>query len=333
MQPELPLLTIAIPTYNRCVFLTQLLEVLSPQLVGETRVEVLISDNSSPDDTPAVVGSFREKGLSIRYKRNETNIGADANFLQCYQMALGEYVWIIGDDDVIVPGAMLQVLRVLEKREYDLVGVSGYGFRDIYVPPDPTRLKERMTVFPNAIDYALRVYTGLAFISGNIIRKEKIESKPHLNFGDFVGTNLIHLSWTYTLLSMEPKCILLRDPLVAIKNENTGGYGTCKVFGKNIRFMIRQVLGEESQIGRALLNRNLQSFLPWATVQDRSGKSVRNLPEDTETILRGLYGNNLRFWLFLWPALKLPLYLAKVWVFFVKVTGRVDRVLGYPLAR
>jgi abequosyltransferase len=333
MQAEKPLLTLAIPTYNRSGFLTQLLEVLSPQLAKETRVELLISDNSSPDDTPAVVQSFRDKGLSITYKRNETNIGADANFLQCYEMARGEYVWIVGDDDVIVPGGMSQILRVLEKREYDLVGVSGYGFRDAYVPPDPSRLKERVAIFQEATDYALRVYTGLAFITGNILRKDKIESKPHLNFGDFVETNLIHLSWTYTLLSMEPKCILLRDPLIAIRNENTGGYGTCKVFGKNIRFMIQEVLGEESPVGRALLNRNLQSFLPWATVQDRSGKSIRNLPEDTETILRGLYGKSLRYWVFLWPALKLPLSLAKVWVFLIKVTGRVDRVIGYPLAR
>jgi abequosyltransferase len=333
MQSEKPLLTIAIPTYNRSVFLAQSLKVLLPQLSGETRVELLISDNSSPDDTPAVVQSFLEGAVSITYKRNETNIGPDANFLQCYEMARGEYVWIVGDDDVIVPGGVLQVLNVLEKREYDLVWVSTYPFRDVYVPPDPARLKGGTTVFPNATDYALRVHTGLAFITGNIVRKDKIESKPHLNFGDFVETNLIHLSWTYTLLSMEPKCILLRDPLVAVKTENTGGFGTCQVFGKNIRFMVRQVLGEESPVGRALLNRNLQSFLPWATVQDRSGKSVRNLPEDPGTILRKLYGNSLRFWVFLWPALKLPLTLAKIWVFLVKVTGRVDRVFGYPLAR
>src|ERR1700741_4037653 len=106
MQSDNPLLTIAIPTYYRGRFLNQLLEILAPQLKGESRVELIISDNSSQDETPAVVDSFKKTGLSVTYKRNETNIGADANFLQCYQMASGEYVWIVGDDDVIVSGGL-----------------------------------------------------------------------------------------------------------------------------------------------------------------------------------------------------------------------------------
>jgi glycosyltransferase involved in cell wall biosynthesis len=48
MQPDRPLLTIAIPTYNRSACLTQLLEALRPQLVGESRVELIVSDNASP---------------------------------------------------------------------------------------------------------------------------------------------------------------------------------------------------------------------------------------------------------------------------------------------
>jgi abequosyltransferase len=332
MLPEKPLLTIAIPTYNRSAYLKQLLDVLAPQLAGESRVELLISDNSSPDDTPAVVEAFRSKGLSLVYKRNGTNIGSDANFLQCYNMAQGAYVWIVGDDDVIVPGGLQQVLDVLEKREYDLVFVSSYPFRDVYLPPGKSKLKGKIVTFPDATHYALRVHTGLAFISGNIIRKSTLEAKPHRDFSELIGTNLIHLSWTYTLLTRDPKCVLLRDLLVAVKTENTGGYGTCQVFGRNLKQMVQVMLGQGNPIGKALLDRNVQSFLPWATVQDRAGKSVNNLPEDTEGILRELYGSNFRYWVFLWPAIKLPLPLAKAWVFLGKVTSRLDRILGYPMA-
>ena len=48
MPPERPLLTIAIPTYNRSEYLAQLLTALAPQLAREPRVELLISDNASP---------------------------------------------------------------------------------------------------------------------------------------------------------------------------------------------------------------------------------------------------------------------------------------------
>ncbi len=332
MQPERPLLTIAIPTHNRAAYLRQSLDALLPQLAGRRQVELLISDNASPDSTPSVVQSFMERGLCLTHKRNEVNIGADANFLQCYELARGEYVWIVGDDDVISPGAIAQILGVLEKRKYDLVGLGSYGFSGDGVP-EPRKLKGKTIEFANGTEFALRVYTGLAFITGNIVRKDRIEAEPHEPFSNFLDTNLVHLSWTFTLLKKQPRCILLRDPLVAIRNENTGGYGTCQVFGRNFRDVTRRILGEDSAEGRALFHRNLQGFLPWATVQDRSGKSIRNLPEDTGAVLRSLYGDSPRFWIYLWPAIRLPLMLARGWVFLIKVLGRLDRVLGYPLAR
>ncbi|MGA8531487.1 MAG: glycosyltransferase family 2 protein [Acidobacteriaceae bacterium] len=333
MPPERPLLTIAIPTYNRSIYLKKLLDELAPQLLHEGRAEILISDNASPDDTPAVVDNFVRMFPGARYVRNPENIGSDANFLQCYNLAQGEYVWIFGDDDVLVEGGLRQILEVLAAREYDMLYVSSRQFRDRYVPPDPGELTGRLMTFSDCSTFALRVGTGLAFISGNILRKSRIEAVLHQDFGEFVGSNLVHLSWTYTLLAQQPKCAIVRDPLVANKTENTGGFGTCKVFGENIHQMAQRILGEHSALGKALINRNLQSFLPWATVQDRSGKSIRNLKEKPEDILHEIYKENFRYWIFLLPILKLPLPLAKAWLFAVRVTNRVDQLLDFPLTR
>ena len=84
-----PVLTIAIPTYNRATCLRELLSGLSDQLHNESRVELIISDNASPDETPAVVEDFVARGLKVRYIRNAENIGPDANFLQCFEQARG----------------------------------------------------------------------------------------------------------------------------------------------------------------------------------------------------------------------------------------------------
>jgi hypothetical protein len=179
----------------------------------------------------------------------------------------------------------------------------------------------------------LQVGTALAFISGNIVRKEKIEALPHPDFGAYTDSGLTHLSWTLTLLANNPACLLLLDKLVANRTENTGGYGTYHVFASNMDRLVRNVLGDDSPLGRAFLNRNLQSFLPWATVEDRSGRSVRNLPEDHDSILPRLYGSNFRYWVFLWPILKLPLPLARLWLFAVRVTNRIDQALGFPVTQ
>ena len=83
-SPTRPFLTIAIPTYNRAGCLRELLSGLTHQLEIEPRVELMISDNASPDETRAVVEEFIAGGTQMRYIRTPQNIGADANFLQCF---------------------------------------------------------------------------------------------------------------------------------------------------------------------------------------------------------------------------------------------------------
>lgn len=107
-----PLLTIAIPNFNRAGYLKEL-SLLAAQLRNEPRVELIISDNASPDETPAVVQDFVARGLRVRYTRNVQKIGSDANFLQCFEQARGKYVWLFSDDDLIIPQSTRQDSRLL----------------------------------------------------------------------------------------------------------------------------------------------------------------------------------------------------------------------------
>jgi glycosyltransferase involved in cell wall biosynthesis len=333
MQPERPLLTIAIPTYNRSGCLAQLLEFLAPQLAGETRVELLISDNASPDDTPEVVASFQARGTELTYSRNETNIGPDANFLRCYEKAQGEYVWLVGDDDVIVPGGLREVLERLQTRRYDLIHVNSLGFRDTFARQFDPGSRRGIKEFKSARDFALYVSTGFTFISGIIFRKSAIKTNMEDLFRNYIGTNLLQLSWTFTLLRESPKCVCLLDRLIASRVENSGGYGAFRVFGTNLNAVVRDFFGLQSPVGRAILNRTIQTWFPWAIVQNKRGRHNSHLPEDVGSILAGLYGHDLRFWFFVYPLLYLPLPLAEIWLFAIRVVNRTDRFLGYPIAR
>lgn len=334
MQPEQPLLTLAIPTYNRSGCLAKLLEVLEPQLAQEARVELLISDNCSPDETPSIVKSFQDRGLSITYSRNQTNIGADANFVRCYEMAHGEYVWIFGDDDIIVPGGLQEVLGRLESREFDLLYLRAKGFRDRYDPcTAPKKFSHKLKVFSRPEDFALYAHANLTFISGNIVRKAALECLPHQDFKKQIGTNLVQLSWTLSMLAANPKCACLLDPLIANRMDNSGGHGTCQVFGANLHAIVAEFLGVGSPMGRAILNRTVQSFFPWAMLHSRKGDGSRHFQEDSLGILKGLYHDNPRYWLFLHPVFKLPLSAASLWVIAGKVINRLDQVVGYPIAR
>ncbi len=104
------LLTIAIPTYNREKLLRRLLNSIVTELYD--CVEVLVSDNASSDGTEEMIHS---EFPQITYYRNSTNIGPDSNFLECYKKAKGEYVWLVGSDDVILEGAIDRIISFLRK--------------------------------------------------------------------------------------------------------------------------------------------------------------------------------------------------------------------------
>jgi glycosyltransferase involved in cell wall biosynthesis len=117
------LLTIAIPTFNRVAYLKELIPELLLQCAEVDpeceKIEVLISDNASTDSTRQYIKSFQEKRML--YYCNETNIGGDANFIECVKKAKGEYVWLFGDDEIICRGGMGKLVNRLEKTRASLV--------------------------------------------------------------------------------------------------------------------------------------------------------------------------------------------------------------------
>lgn len=78
-------------------------------------VEVVISDNCSTDNTRQLIKeNFNES--YFKYSCNAQNLGANNNILKTgYELASGEYCWIIGDDDLIREGAIAYLLKVIEK--------------------------------------------------------------------------------------------------------------------------------------------------------------------------------------------------------------------------
>lgn len=115
-----PLLTIAIPTYLRAQYLRIALEKLSEQY--DERLEVLVSNDASPDETDEIVNEMQRK-FPIFYIKNEKNLGYDLNFIQCYKMAHGKYIMLMGNDDYVCDGGVKYILDYLEQNE-DLDWIS-----------------------------------------------------------------------------------------------------------------------------------------------------------------------------------------------------------------
>lgn len=71
------------------------------------RVEIVVADNASTDETKGVVDAC---SLPIRYGRQSKTVGFTKNVLfATTELARGQFIWLVGDDDLILPDALKNI--------------------------------------------------------------------------------------------------------------------------------------------------------------------------------------------------------------------------------
>jgi hypothetical protein len=109
-----PLLSICITTYNRAEWLALSLVNFARMLpVPRAEVEIVVCDNASVDHTPDVVRPYLGRP-DFRYYRNSSNVGMLGNLRVTAHHARGEYVWVLGDDDLLKAESIDRVIRALQ---------------------------------------------------------------------------------------------------------------------------------------------------------------------------------------------------------------------------
>jgi rhamnosyltransferase len=313
MKTDRPLLTIAIPTYGRAPFLRELLACLRPQLEDQPTVELLISDNASPDETAEVVREFEHSGLELRYICNEINIGPDANFLQCYEQAAGRYVWVFGDDDLLLDGGLSTVVKLLEQESPDYMFVAPYVFQSSVAEIKLARRMVPTMVLTDPVEMVRLVnhHTDLILISGAIIDKQYIATLDHPSFASLVGTNVVQLGWVFTALRNLRRGAFLQLGVLASRAGNSrGGFHAAKVFGEGYGRAVSEMLEPGSRLSRKLLADHMRIWFPrnWLQFRDR-GEEARNQNQ----ILHRAFGDNPWYWICVWPLLHFPTLPANLW--------------------
>ncbi len=320
-----PLLTIAIPTYNRSLYLAQLLTVLTPQLFQESRVELIISDNASTDDTQFMIATFQRDGLICRYLKNESNLGPDGNILRCFEEANGKYVWVFGDDDIMVPGTIEKIRKLLEVNEYTMIYVQPHGCTREEQLINIHHLEKDPVVYTCATEYARKVNNMLTFISSNIINKDALTAMGNIDFKAGIGTHLVQMSWTYAALNNFKSALFIPQVTVLSLSNNSGGFGICKVMGENLSMMARKLI-KSKRIVQILESATLRECLPYYIVKMKES-SYTLYPESAHEILFKHFKNNISYWIFVYPIIQLPLMYARKWLLACRLLIKINKAL------
>jgi len=111
------ILSICIPSYNRANHLRRCLETISIAIAKcGGNVEVCISDNGSTDHTQDVINTFKDDLRLITHK-NEKNLGVARNILKSVDISSGEFVWLVGDDDLMPANSILNLLTLINRNK------------------------------------------------------------------------------------------------------------------------------------------------------------------------------------------------------------------------
>lgn len=110
-----PLLTVAIPTYNRPETLQRTLDVLKAE--DADTFTILVSDDSSTECVEKLVRTYQQSMPNLRYAKNPENLGFSRNVAQLYELTDTRYVWFLCDDDSVNPGAVVAIIDALKRYE------------------------------------------------------------------------------------------------------------------------------------------------------------------------------------------------------------------------
>lgn len=253
-----PRLTIAIPTYNRIENLKRSLQCVINDAKGKD-VEVLISDNASTDGTDVYVRNIEKECSQLKYYRREKNDECDANFLNCFKKAKGEYVLILGDDDMILPGAVDSILDCISQEP-----VAIYLNTSSLVSYNPLSYTSEKHAYQGYIEYSDKnlflKHMGIycTFISALVFKVDLVRQLE--NVEKYMGTYILTSHILFDTLKNKGKYIVNTFNCVAAQGNETVRYDVYQVWIK-VYSELLMIHGKEVGFDNTLLEEQLNNDL------------------------------------------------------------------------
>ena len=120
-----PIVSICIPTYNGARWLQ---ECLDSALACTASCEILVVDDGSSDETVALAKSAAQQDTRVRVFINEKNLGLVGNWNRCLELAKGEWIKFLFQDDVLGPRAIETMLEAAREEDRLLAVHRHYVF-------------------------------------------------------------------------------------------------------------------------------------------------------------------------------------------------------------
>lgn len=316
-----PLLSIAIPTYNRANFLERNLTQLFSEIekIPDASIEILVSDNCSTDKTEIIVKNFISNKKKISYIRNNENIGWGKNFLQCFQLSKGKFVHLLGDDDFYTTNSLSQIYKELNRHDFGVMYLKPYGFEkeiDLEKPNNKGKLKK----YNDTTKFLLDINSIFRLLSACIITKDKIKN---IDIDNIVPGNFAHLQLIIPAILSSKSNIFYDKYTIASKRNNSIGYNFSEIFVDEYWKLIMefQSKGLDHSTIKKLKKNMLLSYYPYYILKERASKKYDKIL--TKKYFDNIFSSCFIYKLWVRPTITLPFPIAFVWGILTTFIGRL----------
>lgn len=277
--PTPPKLSVCIATFNRGLFIAETLESILCQITNEC--EVVVLNGGSTDNTEQVVRRFSQSGNGIRYFSQGANNGIDRDYDRVVELARGEFCWLMTDDDLLKPGAIDAVLRVL-REDVSLVVVNAEAKDSTLskvVRPRWLQLEADQVYAVREMD---RLFTDtgdiLRFIGAFIIKRDVWMARDKERY---YGTLFIHIGVIFQNL-LPGAAVVLARPMITYRMGNVHTFSDRKfeifvVKWSSLVWSLEVSAASKSRICKKEPWRSASTLLWWRALGSYSINEYRNL--------------------------------------------------------
>lgn len=274
-----PLLTIAIPTYNRVeclrVLINRLIEEFEELPAWDTHIELIVVNNASTDETSEYLDDLR-KNFPVAVFHNSENLGMDGNFIRCFEVARGRWLWLFSDDDLPMMGAVGMILDALSTATEQCAMVYLPTRFQVGSLEDNREKVGKKTIFKceNAHNFAARINGLFTFITCIIANRESfLKHVPHPDLSSLRGSFFAFFEWEFELLKRFETFGYFTDPILLARAENSRGYDFAKVFTQRFNDACMAKLGDRKDLSKIIIDGMRYRHLPKLFYKTRIGRN------------------------------------------------------------
>ncbi|MEN8206113.1 MAG: glycosyltransferase family 2 protein [Pseudomonadota bacterium] len=119
-------LSIVIPVFNEVESIGPLLDEISTRFDAETGYEIIVVDDGSVDDTPAVLQTARQSLPQLRTLHHHECYGQSAAIASGVRAASKHWIATLDGDGQNDPADILKLFRIMDETHDDVQMVAGY---------------------------------------------------------------------------------------------------------------------------------------------------------------------------------------------------------------